>query len=277
MLSYQHGYHAGNFADVVKHLTLVRILDYLCQKEKPIFYFETHSGKGLYDLKSAEALKTGEAKQGIDILWHQQKELPEVFHPYLDAIKAYNPDGTLRYYPGSPAFALQRLRVQDRLYCCELHPREIDALRQLPRQCQQMKMHISHCDGLEQLSAQLPPPERRGLVFIDPSYELKSDYRKIPEYVEKAYKKFNTGVFCIWYPILREKWHVQMMSSLGIISPRHLRVEFNFSNSTEEGMTGCGLWLINPPYILSKELEQILPVLGAMLNPGVSTFRLECG
>ena len=274
MLSYQHGYHAGNFADVVKHFTLVRILDYLCQKEKPFFYLETHAGKGLYDLKSVEAVKTGEANQGIEQVWANQKQLPDVFRPYLEAIRTYNPDGSMRYYPGSPALALQLLRQQDRLYCCELHPREFNALHQLQRQRREMKMHVSHTDGLEQLAALLPPPERRGLVFIDPSYEVKTDYRSIPEYVKNAYHRFNTGVYCIWYPILSEKSHIQMVSSFAKISPRNFRVEFNISDPAHPRMSGCGLWVINPPYVLAAELKAALSVLVTLLNPGISAFEL---
>lgn len=275
MLSYQHGYHAGNFADVVKHLTLARILDYLCQKEKPIFYLETHSGKGLYDLKSVEALKTGEAIQGISQIWENQKQLPDVFRPYLDVIQQYNPEGSLRYYPGSPVFALQQLRQQDRLYCCELHPKEFDALRQIPRHRREMKMHVSHSNGLEQLVALLPPSERRGLVFIDPSYEIKTDYRTLPKLLQNAYRRFNQGVYCIWYPILGEKSHIQMVSSFAKISPQNLRVEFNVSAPTKQGMTGCGLWVINPPYVLAAELKVALSMLVTLLNPGISTFDLR--
>lgn len=274
MLSYQHGYHAGNFADVVKHLTLVRLLDYLCKKEKPIFYLETHSGKGLYDLSSVEAVKTGEANQGIKTLWANQTQLPEVFRPYLNAICAYNSDGSLRYYPGSPALALQQLRQQDRLYCCELHPREWRVLQQVPRHRREMKMHVSHTDGLEQLEALLPPPERRGLVFIDPSYEIKSDYRSIPTYVQNAHHRFNQGIYCIWYPILNDKRHLPMLSTLADMSLRHLRVEFKLLAPTYPGMMGCGLWIINPPYVLAAELEQALSVLVNVFNPGVSTFEL---
>lgn len=275
MLSYQHGYHAGNFADVVKHVTLSRILNYLCQKEKPVFYLETHSGKGQYDLNSAETLKTGEAHQGIEQIWTKQNLLPDVFQSYLDVIRMYNADGSLRYYPGSPAFALQQLRPQDRLFCCELHPREFNALQQLPRQRREMKMHVSHANGLEQLAALLPPKERRGLVFIDPSYEIKTDYRTIPLDVKNAYQRFNQGVYCIWYPILSEKYHIQMVSSFAKISSRNLRVEFNLSSQAHSGMTGCGLWIINPPYVLASELEAALSVLVTLLNPGLSTFELR--
>lgn len=276
MLSYQHGYHAGNFADVVKHSTLVRILDYLCQKEKPVFYLETHAGKGLYSLKSVEAIKTGEAIQGIQQVWENQQQLPDVFRSYLEALKTYNPNGSLRYYPGSPALALQQLRQQDRLYCCELHPREFNALQQIPRHRPTMKMHVSHTDGLEQLSALLPPRERRGLIFIDPSYEIKTDYRLIPQYVQHAYRRFNTGVYCIWYPILRERSHLQMVSSLAKIGHQHLRVEFNLSAATtNHGMMGCGLWIINPPHVLAAELKVALSALVRILNPGHSQFEIQ--
>lgn len=275
MLSYQHGYHAGNFADVVKHLVLVRILNYLCQKDKPVFYLETHAGRGLYDLKSAQAIKTAEAREGIEALWPHLTELPELFSPYINTIRAYNLDDTLRYYPGSPVIALHQLRIQDRLYCCELHPAEFNELQNIKRQHRDLKFHVSHTDGLLQLPALLPPPERRGLVFIDPSYEIKTDYQRLPHDVEKAYRRFKSGIYCIWYPILNKQWHIDMLRQFAKIDADSLRLEFHFTHSDNLGMTGCGLWIINPPYVLAAELDTALSVLVKLLNPGVSSFELS--
>ena len=277
MLSYQHAYHAGIFADVVKHVTLSRILHYLSQKDKPILYLETHAGRGLYDLHSPEAMKTGEATQGILQVLQHQDTLPDVFLPYLEAIRACNPDGNLRYYPGSPMFDLHQLRTQDRLYCCELHPQEVEALQRIKHQHPHMKMHVSHADFVKQLSALLPPPERRALVFIDPSYEIKTDYQRIPEAVSQAYRRFHEGVYCIWYPMLNQKRHIQMCAEFDNISEKSLRIEFHLNELATVGMTGCGLWVINPPYVLATELDEVLSVLVPLLNIGHSSYELVLG
>jgi 23S rRNA (adenine2030-N6)-methyltransferase len=276
MLSYQHEYHAGNFADVVKHLTLSRIFNYLCQKEKPVFYLETHSGRGRYDLQSQQALKTGEASGGIGQLWSHREKLSDVFLPYLNTIHDCNPNGELRYYPGSPLLALHQLRPIDRLFCCELHPQEFHELQKI--KTREMKIHIRHSDGLQQLPSLLPPPERRGLVFIDPSYEMKTDYQFVPECVGAAYQRFNTGVYCIWYPIIDKKWHLQLvehLSKLGVT--RFLRVEFYLTKQSNLGMTGCGLWVINPPYVLASELVEALDELVKVVNPGGSSYSVNSG
>ena len=255
-------------------MTLTRILHYLCQKDKPIFYFETHAGKGLYDLKSPQAMKTGEALQGILPLWAARYTLPDLFLPYLNAIQAYNPAGDLRYYPGSPLYAMQQLRLIDRLFCCELHPHEFHELNQTKKN--KMKVHFSHCDGLLQLGAMLPPPERRGLVFIDPSYEIKTDYQHVAQTVNTMVRRFNTGIYCIWYPILDKKWHCQMVDMLAKTDVgSHLRVEFDLSKPPTQGMIGCGLWIMNPPYILAEELHEALGFLVKLLNPGVSSYRIS--
>ncbi len=274
MLSYQHGYHAGNFADVVKHTVLSRLLQYMTKKEKPLLYLETHSGRGLYDLKSAQALKTGEALEGIESLWLQRKELPAVFSPYLKAIMQLNADGHLRYYPGSPELAIQASRIQDRLFFSELHTGEFDYLRQLPKRGR--RVFYSDADGLENLAALLPPPERRGLIFIDPSYEVKSEYREIPLALKAAYQRFSTGTYCLWYPLVDNKLHQQLIRGLtSIEAANSLQVEFYLTRSEKSGMTGCGLWIINPPYVLPEELKLVLQALRKVFNPGVSSYLME--
>ncbi len=274
MLSYQHGYHAGNYADVLKHVTLTRLLNYLTQKEKPLFYLETHAGRGIYDLKDKQALKTGEASQGIELLWKARKQLPAVFSPLLDSIRQVNDKDGLRNYPGSPLLAIHALRQQDRLFCCELHPREFDHLSQLSDQ--NKRVFYSNTDGLEQLAAQLPPVERRGLIFIDPTYEIKTDYRTIPALLKTAYQRFSTGVYCLWYPIVDNKLHQQLLRGMEAIgAEHHLRVEFYLTKAATAGMTGCGLWIINPPYTLADEIKTTLDALRKLFNPGVSSYIME--
>lgn len=274
MLSYQHGYHAGGFADVVKHLTLTRIINYMIQKDKPIFYLETHSGRGIYDLKDGQATKTSEFRQGISLLWDQRKKAPPIFSPYFDAIKSLNATGTLRFYPGSPYLAISGLRPQDRLACSELHPGEFSHLEQVP----QLGKHVffNQSDGIKDLNALLPPIERRGLIFIDPSYEMKEEYKQIPNAIKLAYSRFSTGVYCLWYPIIDNRLHNQLLCGLKNINASHtLRLEFYLTASPKKGMTGCGLWVINPPYTLAEEIKKTFDFLRTLFNPGISSYLIE--
>ncbi len=274
MLSYQHGYHAGNFADVVKHAVLSRLFQYMTQKNKPMLYLETHSGRGTYDLKGPQALKTGESIAGIETLWPQRKQLPAVFSPYLKAIQQLNIGEALRYYPGSPELAIQALRDQDRLFFSELHSGEFEFLSQLPKR--EKRVFYSEKDGMENLAALLPPPERRGLIFLDPSYEIKSEYRQIPLALKAAYQRFSTGVYCLWYPLVDNKLHQQLIRGLTNIGAENsLQVEFYMTGTEKPGMTGCGLWIINPPYVLPEELKLILQALRKVFNPGVSSYLME--
>lgn len=274
MLSYQHGYHAGNFADVVKHLTLVRILSYLTLKNKPLFYLETHSGKGLYDLHHKQSEKTGEYKQGIQLLWDAREKMPPAISEYMQHIMQLNNSPHLRYYPGSPALAIASLRAMDRLYFCERHPGEYDLLRHLPTQ--NKKIYFNQCDGIAQLKAVLPPLEKRGFIFIDPSYEIKQEYKEIPKAIHNAYERFATGIYCLWYPIVHRRLSEQLTRAMRQIKTADaLNVEFNFSLTAENGMTGCGLWVINPPYTLAKELDIVLSTLKSYFNPAQSSYVIE--
>ena len=274
MLSYQHGYHAGNFADVIKHITLTSLLDYMTHKEKPLFYLETHAGRGIYDLQDKQALKTGEARQGIELLWAQRHQLPDVFSSYLQHIAQVNNGQTLRYYPGSPTIAIHSTRPQDRLFLSELHSGEFEHLQNLPRM--NKRVFSSNSNGLDNLNALLPPAERRGLIFVDPSYEIKTDYRHVPESLKTAYNRFATGVYCIWYPLIDNKLHAQMLRGLKLIgADSNLRIEFYLTKAMGGGMTGCGLWIINPPYVLAAELKLALDALRKLFNPGVSSYLIE--
>ncbi|KTD73569.1 23S rRNA (adenine(2030)-N(6))-methyltransferase RlmJ [Legionella tucsonensis] len=274
MLSYQHGYHAGNFADIIKHIALTCLLDYLKLKDKPIFYLETHSGKGLYDLKNKQAEKTGEYKQGIQPIWLDRNSLPSVFQNYLQLIDQLNPTGALRYYPGSPVFAINMLRMQDRMYFCELHPREFEAINLLPRL--NKKVHFSNTDGIVAMNALLPPPEKRGLIFIDPSFEVKEEYKEIPLSIRHAYSRFATGVFCLWYPLANKRLTDKLHRGMKEIRAKNaLHIEFNLTGAPMEGMSGCGLWIINPPFTLAEEMKTVLNALKAYFNPGFSSYTIE--
>ncbi len=274
MLSYQHAYHAGCFADVIKHALLTHMLEYMIIKDKPLFYLETHAGRGLYDIHDKHATKTGEAASGIELLWAIRHELPPIFSRYIQIIEHYNQPASLRYYPGSPAFAINVLRSCDRLFFCELHPGEFEHLETLPHQGK--RVFCSPRDGIEQLAAQLPPPEHRGFVMIDPSYELKSEYRTIAESIQKAYRHFSNGIFCLWYPLIDKKLHGQLMRGLTAIeATNQLQVEFYLTQKPQPGMHGCGLWIINPPFSLKAELKAACDVFKKIFNPGQSSYLIK--
>ena len=272
MLSYQHGYHAGCFADVVKHITLSHILSYMTIKDQPLLYLDTHSGRGLYDLHQHQSQKTGEYRVGIECLWQDRHKLPDTFKPYLNIIKNLNQKDQLRYYPGSPTIALNLLRDCDRAVLCELHPKEYQHLENLANQ--KKRLFILHSNGMEQLKSLLPPIEKRGLIFIDPSYEVKQEYKTLVHDVKNAYNKFATGVYCIWYPIIDNKLHQPLTRGLATISSKYLNLEFDLNPKTNTGMSGCGLWVINPPHVLNSHMQNVLETLRNYFNPGKSVFRL---
>lgn len=255
MLSYQHIYHAGNFADVHKHSALCLVLDYLCQKPKPFAYLETHAGRGLYDLQCSEAQKTNEAKGGI---WGVDVDnAPAETQRYFDSIVACNPRGGRRFYPGSPQLALLNSREEDRLMLIEKHPQEFQALSEIFAHQPRAALHKR--DAIEALVALVPPPEKRGLVLIDPSYEIKSEYTDIAEGLERAYRKWPTGVYMIWYPLLPVAGHQRLLKALkrsGIT--RILTSEISLHPPQGlSGMHGSGLAIINPPWQLEEGLQRL--------------------
>lgn len=272
MLSYQHIYHAGCFADVAKHLILTKILDYLVQKDKPLFYMETHAGRGHYDLDSAYAKKTAESDTGIRQLWLSASSLPSSSHTYRNIIAALNPGGTCRYYPGSPYFAQQQLRPQDRLVFCERHPQEFAALKEAFKQ--DKRILCLEKDGMQALKAMLPPKERRGLIFIDPSFEIKTEYRTIPDILQIIFKRFTTGVYCLWYPIVDNELHRQWQKRLGRIEAPWISVEFKQKKALNPGMKACGLWIFNPPYRLHQDLKDLVPIWAKLdLDMDIKTWN----
>ncbi|MBM2320369.1 MULTISPECIES: 23S rRNA (adenine(2030)-N(6))-methyltransferase RlmJ [Marivita] len=247
MLSYQHLYHAGNAADVHKHAALALALDHMVQKPKPLSYIETHAGRGRYDLSAPEAVKTGEAAQGI-------ARLRDGFakdHPYLKALKA-QPDGL---YPGSPAIAQALLRPEDSLHLAELHPQEHAALREALRA---PNTHIYQQDGLALAQSLCPPTPRRGLMLVDPSYEIKADYAQIPKWLAALIRKWNVGVVMIWYPILTSGAHRPMLRALQADHPEALTHEVRFPPARDgHRMVGSGLFVVNPPFGLEAGLKPL--------------------
>ena len=209
MLSYQHSYHAGNLADIHKHAALAWVLSYLLKKPKPLTYLESHAGRGLYDLTSRESAKTGEAEAGITLALKTGWFDPA--HPYLRALQDCRALHGPHAYPGSPLIAASLLRKEDHLHLAELHPQEHAALRD---NLAQYKAKLYLQNGLDLLQALCPPTPRRGLVLMDPSYELKQDYAEIPKALTKVTRKWNVGSVMLWYPVLRSAAHTEMLPQL---------------------------------------------------------------
>jgi 23S rRNA (adenine2030-N6)-methyltransferase len=274
MLSYQHAYHAGCYADVVKHIFLSRILAYMTQKDKPLLYLETHGGRGVYDIKDHYAKKTQEAQDGIIKLWPHKEQLTKEFSNYLKIIESMNTPHELRHYPGSPKIAIELLRPQDRIYLCERHPQEIEYLKQLKTSTK--NIYIEETEGIAKMNALVPPKEKRALIFIDPSYELKDEYKSIPRAIANDYKKFPLGVYCIWYPILNHLGHEVLLKQLAKINTnKTLKLEFYVENTNSKGIRGTGLYIINPPYVLEQEAQVIFKALQKVYSDKKTLFKIN--
>lgn len=252
MLSYQHLYHAGNLADVHKHALLAVMLDYLARKPKPLSYIETHAGRGLYRLDAPEALKTGEAEAGIGRL--SGRFAPD--HPYSRVLAGVAAHHGPACYPGSPLVAALSLREGDRMHLAELHPREVTVLREV---MEPFGAHVRQEDGLTMALAVTPPEPRRGLMLIDPSYEVKADYTALPALIAKLHAKWNVGVIVLWYPILTTRPHLPMLGELERAAyPKALRHEVTFPPAREgHGMIGSGMFIVNTPYGTEQEASRL--------------------
>lgn len=267
-MNYRHVFHAGNFADVVKHTILTRILTYLMRKDAPFRVIDTHAGVGLYDLKGAAAEKTGEWVDGIGRL--AKRELPapveSLLAPYLNAVRTQNPDGELRFYPGSPMITRSMLRQQDRLMALELHPADVEALRE--NFAGDFQVRVTHVDGWQALGTHLPPKEKRGLVLIDPPFEERNEFERMAQNLIKAHKRWPTGLYALWYPIKDvadvDKF-VALLKASGI--PKILRLELTIRQPSEPPrLHGTGMIVINPPFVLEEEMRTLLPVLADVLS-----------
>ncbi|AKJ40821.1 23S rRNA (adenine(2030)-N(6))-methyltransferase RlmJ [Pragia fontium] len=266
MLSYRHSFHAGNHADVVKHTVQSLIIEALKEKEKPFLYLDTHAGAGRYFLGSEHAEKTGEYLEGIARIW-QRDDIPAELEPYLSAVRAYNKSGQLKYYPGSPLIAAQLLREYDRLHVTELHPTDYPLLRH--EFLKDPRCKVLRADGYQQLKSQLPPASRRGLVLIDPPYEMKTDYQAVVQGIQEGYKRFATGVYALWYPVVLRQQIKRMVKELEETGIRRiLQIELAVQPDNERrGMTASGMIVINPPWKLEQQMNAVLPWIHKVLVP----------
>lgn len=261
MLSYRHAYHAGGPADVLKHAVYAWCLDYLTRKPKPFFIMDTHAGAGVYDLFSGMAEKTGEWRRGVRMLWPLD-DAPELFSPWSAVLKGLNPGGDLEQYPGSPEIAARIRREGDRLRLCELHPTDHAAVEAMDG------IVVTQSDGFETLVKLMPPKERRGIALIDPSYEIKDDYDRAVEAISAAYRRFATGVYLLWYPVVDRELTEPMIEAVAARAGGDvLRIELGErADTTERGMTASGLVVINPPWGLEQAARAGLSWLAERLG-----------
>lgn len=281
MFSYRHAFHAGNHADVLKHALLVHTLDYLNRKDTPYWVVDTHAGAGLYALDSDWAAKNAEFADGIGRLW-QRDDLPPLLADYVARIRQYNPDGRLRHYPGSPWLTLDALRERDRLRLFEMHPTESDVLvGNLERlgKTALRQTTIYAADGFEGMKALLPPPPRRGLVLIDPSYEDKQDYKRALNAVKEGLKRFATGTYAVWYPLVQRREVGDLarhLENLPVKSWVHASLAVRKPAADGFGLHGSAMFVANPPWTLHAALQEALPFLARELaQDDRATFSLQ--
>ena len=266
-MNYRHAYHAGNFADVVKHVVLTRLLDYLKQKDKAFRVVDTHAGIGRYDLSSVEAQKTGEWQGGIGRLIDASFDArtTALLAPYLETVRSLNPEGGVKKYPGSPLLTRTLLRKQDRLSAIELHPK--DAVRLKAEFADDFQTRVMELDGWLALGAHLPPKEKRGLVLVDPPFEEEGEFGRLVDGLVKAHRRWTGGIYALWYPIKDRKAIIAFRKALkqsGI--PKILDIEFEIRPaSPEPSLDGSGMVVVNPPFTLEDELRTVLPALHKLL------------
>ncbi|MGJ3350659.1 23S rRNA (adenine(2030)-N(6))-methyltransferase RlmJ [Morganella morganii] len=266
MLSYRHSFHAGNHADVLKHTVQSLIIESLKEKDKPFLYLDTHAGAGRYQLSGEHAERTGEYLEGIARIWAQES-VPEELKTYLEAVSALNPRGDLRFYPGSPLIAAHLLRDYDKLNISELHPSDFPLLRN--EFSRDNRARVVREDGYQQLKSQLPPLSRRGFVLIDPPYELKSDYQAVVKGIQEGHRRFATGTYAVWYPVVLRQQIKRMVKDFQATGIRKiLQIELAVRpDSDQRGMTASGMIVINPPWKLESQMKSLLPWLHKVLVP----------
>ncbi len=275
MLSYRHSFHAGNFADVLKHIILIQSLETLRKKDKPFCCIDTHAGPGKYELNGDYALKNKEFENGISKLW-QRTDLPDCVAHYVSLIRRFNSSEQLTRYPGSPLITKQLLRDKDRLCLYELHSTEIKLLTALA--IKDKRISVVHADGLTSALNLLPPFERRGLVLIDPSYEIKSDYQQVVTSLIAMHKRFATGTFALWYPVIERSRNQKLELAIKASGINNIQLfELGIrADSNEHGMTATGMIVINPPWTLAAEMKQVLPYLAEVLGiNGEGFYRIQ--
>jgi 23S rRNA (adenine2030-N6)-methyltransferase len=266
MLAYRHAFHAGNHADVLKHIVLTRVLRYMNQKDKPYRLVDTHAGAGGYSLEGQYAQKKGEYLEGISRLWDRD-DLPELAADYVQLVKQFNPEGMLEQYPGSPAFAQMILRRGDQLRLFERHPTDHRILASYIGETKGVEVYNS--DGFEGLKGQVPPSSRRAAVLMDPSYEGHADYGRVIASLREAIERFAEGVYMVWYPQVSKLEAAQLPRKLETVAPKgwlHVRLTVQQPDSQGFGLAGSGMFIMNPPYTLHDELVELMPWLVDVLG-----------
>jgi 23S rRNA (adenine2030-N6)-methyltransferase len=274
-MNYRHAFHAGNFADVHKHAVLTRILLHLRLKPAAFRVIDTHAGAGRYDLAGPEPSRSGEWREGISRIWQARDvNAKDLLAPYINAVAAFNPDTTLRLYPGSPLIAARLLRPQDSLIACELEPRAAAALAAALRR--EPRAKALAIDGWTVLGAYIPPKERRGLVLIDPPFEATDDFMRLSAALATAHRKWPTGIYVLWYPIKERAAPDRLASRLRQLAvPKVLRCELSLGPPRgDAGLLGSGLIVVNPPFTLEAELGRLMPALSKILSPEAD-WRLD--
>ena len=269
MLSYRHAYHAGNHADVLKHLVLLQIAEYMGEKPAPFWIIDTHAGAGRYALESTHARKLAEYRDGIGRLW-DRKGLPPAAVDYIEFVRMLNPDGKLRHYPGSPWLASQMLRESDRLRLYELHSSDFKHLQECFANAGR-QVTVTAGVGFVGLKASLPPPPRRALVLIDPAYETRDDYVSVVKCLQDSLKRFPTGIYVLWYPLLAKLEARKLparLKRLGASNWLQATLEIKAPSTDGFGMNGSAMFIINPPWTLEKKLHETLPRLTEILAQG---------
>lgn len=268
MLAYRHAFHAGNHADVLKHITLCLVLRYMNRKDKPYRLIDTHAGAGGYSLEGQYAQKKGEYLQGVARLWDlAPDEMPEAVAEYLALVRQFNPAGRLEQYPGSPAFAQMILRPQDQLRLYEKHPTDYRILEAFLGSVKGAEVKDS--DGFDGLKSQVPPLSRRAVVLMDPSYEGHGDYARVVASLREAIARFPEGVYMVWYPQVSKLEAAQLPRRLEGLAPKgwlHARLTVQQPDSQGFGLAGSGMFILNPPYTLHDQLAEVLPYLTDVLG-----------
>lgn len=277
MLSYRHAFHAGNHADVLKHFVFSQVLQYFNQKDKPYWVIDTHAGAGMYALKSEFSQKNAEFENGIARLVCAPA-LPESLENFKNIILSFNPQNTLDFYPGSPKIAAYHCRENDKLRLFELHPSDAQLLTE-NFAGEQKQSKVFQQDGFNGIKACIPPPTKRAVVLIDPPYEVKSDYEKVVETIKESLKRFATGTYLIWYPLLQRpepEMMIAQLKNLNATSWLNVTLSVQAPASDGFGMFGSGMFVINPPWTLPKTLHEAMPTLNALLAlDGSAKFHIE--
>lgn len=268
-MNYRHAFHAGNHADVLKHAVLARIIDLMKGKDKPFTFLDAHAGIGVYDLESVQALKTGEWQGGIGRMAELfDSDVEKILAPYRSIIEGMNSSGGTRFYPGSPKLVLDLMRANDRVIANELHPQDVQILQEL---CgRDKRLRVSNVDYMQSVKAELPFAERRGVVLIDPPFEVLDETERTVKALAFGHRRFATGVFVIWYPVTTEAFAEKFIDAMQAMAmPNMLQAELRVKAAFERGgLAGSGLIIVNPPWNLEADLKVVLPALATRLGLG---------